>query len=239
MIYNALNTISYNAYNALILGSINPEGIDLNYQFEYSTDSLFTSSLLTPLKFLRGDSGLITVNEIITSLLAETTYYYRLVINTSLNSNTVFFTTTKVNITIPDYEIDSINLQQNSTKALWRDFNQFDPINKPFLYNAEVVAQSLNNIFRISKYQVFFDNGFGSRLDELIFEPNDFITEDLAFSYIQEATIEFEPRAYIDPSTELIPYYDDHVLDCNVAFGLVDEENPQLYLVDIPNLVRG
>jgi phage baseplate assembly protein W len=44
------------------------------------------------------------------------------------------------------------------------------------------------------------NRNFGSRLLELIFEENDFVMQDLAYEYIEEA-LEFEPRVQIESVT--------------------------------------
>ena len=230
--------------NAVLLKArLDPNGANTNFYFEYAIVNTFDTSQQSPLETLDFTSGIVVIDRVIQSLVTNTTYYYRLVatnINGTSYGATLSFTTKRIAILTPDTEdLDQRVDDRNEVLPLYRDFNQFNPSQQGFLYNTSVIAQSINNCFRIGKKQRFFNNGFGSQLDNLNFEINDIVTEDLALSYMLEA-MSYEPRAYLDTTATVIsPDYDNNILDVSVSFGLVQVSTNQLYQVDLPSLNRG
>ncbi|MES2087553.1 MAG: hypothetical protein V4467_01020 [Patescibacteria group bacterium] len=83
----ALPTVNTNSATAVgtstasLNGTVNPNGEEVTYWFEYSTDSLLGSVLLrtTPQKTLGVSTGNKTVAENISGLVGKTNYYFRLV----------------------------------------------------------------------------------------------------------------------------------------------------------------
>ena len=67
--------------NVTVRGTVNPNGFETKYWFEYSTDSLLGSLLLktTAKKSAGGDTGVVSVETSISGLKSETNYYYRIV----------------------------------------------------------------------------------------------------------------------------------------------------------------
>lgn len=58
----------------------------------------------------------------------------------------------------------------------------------------ERINQSINHILGTRIGERFFLPEFGSRLYELVFEPNDYILEDLLKLYVSDALGKWEPR---------------------------------------------
>jgi phosphodiesterase/alkaline phosphatase D-like protein len=78
---NASSATNVTNTTATFNGTINPNGADTMYWFEYSTDSLFGSVLLkkTNKVSLSGTSGMTNVHADVTGLKNNTNYYFRLV----------------------------------------------------------------------------------------------------------------------------------------------------------------
>lgn len=62
----------------------------------------------------------------------------------------------------------------------------------------DLLKYSMANIFMWPKGHRFFNNRFGSRLHELLEEPNDSISNALIRSFIRESLIEWESRVQFD-----------------------------------------
>lgn len=60
--------------------------------------------------------------------------------------------------------------------------------------NIDKVNQSINMILSTKIGTRYFIPSFGSKLYELIFEPNEYIFQDMAELYIKEALSKWEPR---------------------------------------------
>lgn len=216
--------------------SINPNNLVTSFYFEYSTDGSFGSSNVTPTETIMGDTGENLIKRFVYGLLANTTYFFKLIASNSSGvavSDLLTFKTLKLELLTPV-------LQQENTRGLattqeggiYRDWNQFTPYDNPYIYGVPVVAQGFNNVIRTPKKTRFFDNAFGSDYESLPFELLDFMTEDLARTYIFNCT-EFEPRAVIDNTlTSFTSSPDDSLLSANIVFG-VGEQSEQLYQLDI------
>lgn len=230
------------SYVAQLFATIDPSLLSTSYYFEYSTDNLFSSSIVTPTLVIAPDGGISEVAKFITGLIANTQYFFRLIATNgsgSVSTVTKNFTTYPIPSLTPQLEDE--NQRESSIsgfKGIFRDFNQFDP-NQPFLYNVAVIAQSVNNFFRTPKKTRFFDNAYGSNFDKLPFELDDFVFEDLATTYILEVH-EFEPRCVIDlASTFIIPFFDDYEVNITIGFSVNGEQTDQVFSLDLPNLNRG
>ncbi len=82
---NTNNATGVSTTTASLQGSINPNGAQTSYWFEYSTDSLLSSVLIhsTDKITLSGSRNVTSVREDITDLASKTTYYFRLVAENS------------------------------------------------------------------------------------------------------------------------------------------------------------
>lgn len=76
VITDPASSISY--YSATLNGSINPNGLNTNYYFEYGIDTQYGNKTIT--KSIGNGTSIVNVSEIITGLLPNTHYDYRLVI---------------------------------------------------------------------------------------------------------------------------------------------------------------
>lgn len=67
-------------------------------------------------------------------------------------------------------------------------------------YNSGVerINQSIKHILGTRVGERFFLPEFGSRLEELVFEPNDYILKDQLELYTNEALTKWEPRITVD-----------------------------------------
>lgn len=84
-------------YVATLKGSLNPKGASASVSFEYSTDSTFVDNVFyTVPQDVSASDSYEPVETIITALMPETTYYYRVVATNSLGTtygDPLFFTT--------------------------------------------------------------------------------------------------------------------------------------------------
>ena len=82
---NTNNPTSVTSSTATLLGTVNPNGTDTSYWFEYSTNSLLSALLLktTPSQTVTGSSGLTPVTANLSNLNSKTTYYVKLVAQNS------------------------------------------------------------------------------------------------------------------------------------------------------------
>jgi len=92
------NATSVTASTATFHGQINPNGVDTNYWFEYSTTPLSDSNTgtSTPSATLSSATSVTGVTSLITGLSGKTKYYYRVVAKNqfgTINGDSVSFTT--------------------------------------------------------------------------------------------------------------------------------------------------
>ena len=92
----------------------------------------------------------------------------------------------------------------------------------------ERLFQSMKNILQTPIGTRFFLPTFGSRLTELIFEPNVFILADLARMYTREAIEKWEPRVTI---VDILTDTETDPLVCaiSIKFTLKGDSNIQTY----------
>lgn len=89
------------------------------------------------------------------------------------------------------------------------------------LTNEESVKQSLRNLIMTNRSERFYDSGIGSKLQSLLFEPLDQVTESLLRQEIMTTIENHEPRAqirevYVTGNVQLDGYFID------VVFSLVN-----------------
>lgn len=212
------------AYQAQLRGRVQTNGLATSFRFEYSSDISFGTSILTPSINLSINAENEVVIDIISGLIADQTYAYRVYatnIDGTTISDTKSFTTNKAEIINPEISNTSeFNIEHTRIQPIYRDFNQYTPWLIPWLYNESVIAQGLSNIFECKKKTRFFNNGFGCDYENVLFELNDDLSEDYAFSLIIEATEIYEPRAFIDINrTTFVRKIDEHYMSTNFTFG--------------------
>jgi phage baseplate assembly protein W len=96
-------------------------------------------------------------------------------------------------------------------------------IAKPLLINngavstvagSTVIEQSIADILNTPVGSKFYLREYGSRIRELVFEPNDFVLRDLLTEYIREAIDNWEPRCtFYDIDFE----QEDDVMNCFIS----------------------
>lgn len=85
----------------------------------------------------------------------------------------------------------------------------------------ERINQSIHHILGTRIGERFFLPEFGSRIHELIFEPNDYILEDMLIYYIKDAITKWEPRVkIIDVVPEVIAH--ENTVPVKITYNLIN-----------------
>lgn len=215
-------------YNIEFFGRLNPLNSVVTYYFEYDIDVNFNTSITTAVKTLVSNSiEYLDIKLNVDGLIADTTYYYRLVasnIDGTSTSNTLLVNTLPLRFSTLEVE-NNIESEKFRTAPLYRDFNQFSPDISPFIYNVNCVAQGLHNILHCNKRELFFKNDFGSDTDSIVFKLIDEDTIFEAEATITEPIALWEPRAYLSGLSDIVADPDNNLLGYTVNFGLSDEPN--------------
>ena len=85
----------------------------------------------------------------------------------------------------------------------------------------ERINQSICHILGTRLGERFFEPEFGSRIYELIFEPNDYILKDLLIIYIKEALTRWEPRIKVLEVNPVVIEYENEV-PINITYNLIN-----------------
>ena len=104
---------------------------------------------------------------------------------------------------------------------------QSNPLNDDLigLKNANAIARSLRNIVFTLPGEKFFDENFGSRITESLFENIDEITATIIVDEIRQSIINYEPRvSLID--VEAFPDYDNNTFDVNITYEIIGADVP-------------
>lgn len=87
---------------------------------------------------------------------------------------------------------------------------------------AEVIKESLRNIFSTTTGSRFFNRGFGSRLNFLLFEPMSDTTAKFILIEIQQTLERFEPRVQLNFRTsDVVPDFDNNLYRLKLQYVLV------------------
>ena len=81
-----------------------------------------------------------------------------------------------------------------------------------------LITQSMNRILGEQRGSRYFGYDFGSRIDEILFEPNDEVLLDLLRMFVIEALSKWEKRAKIE-TVGLTQYHDR--IDCEIQFKVL------------------
>lgn len=93
----------------------------------------------------------------------------------------------------------------------------------------ERINQSIKHILGTRIGQRYFVPEFGSRLHELVFEPNDLILRDLLIYYVQDALTKWEPRIKIlTVNPEVIKY--ENTVPIHIDYKLVNTNSIYNYV---------
>ena len=104
---------------------------------------------------------------------------------------------------------------------------QSNPLNDDLigLKNANAIARSLRNIVFTLPGEKFFDENFGSRITESLFENIDEITATIIVDEKRQSIIKYEPRgSLID--VEAFPDYDNNTFDVNITYEIIGADVP-------------
>ena len=104
---------------------------------------------------------------------------------------------------------------------------QSNPLNDDLIAikNENAIARSLRNIVFTKPGEKFFNESFGSRISESVFENIDSITATLISDEISESINNYEPRVNLE-SVKAFPNYDTNSFDVTITYDIVGSEIP-------------
>ena len=104
---------------------------------------------------------------------------------------------------------------------------QSNPLNDDLigLKNENAIARSVRNIVFTLPGEKFFNESFGSRITESLFENIDEITATVIVDEIRESVTNYEPRVEV-VDVEAFPNYDNNSFDVVLTYDVVGAEIP-------------
>ena len=104
---------------------------------------------------------------------------------------------------------------------------QSNPLNDDLIAikNENAITRSLRNIVFTKPGEKFFDESFGSRITESVFENIDSITATLISDEIRESINNYEPRVNLE-SVKAFPNYNNNSFDVTITYDVVGSEIP-------------
>ena len=104
---------------------------------------------------------------------------------------------------------------------------QSNPLNDDLigLKNENAIARSVRNIVFTLPGEKFFNESFGSRITESLFENIDEITATVIVDEIRESVTNYEPRVEV-VDVEAFPNYDNNSFDIVLTYDVVGAEIP-------------
>jgi phage baseplate assembly protein W len=104
---------------------------------------------------------------------------------------------------------------------------QSNPLNKDILIlkNESAIARSIRNIVFTNPGEKFFDETFGSRITNSLFENIDDISAIKIADEVREAINRFEPRVNLI-SVNAYPNYDEHSFDTVIVYEIIGADVP-------------
>ena len=104
---------------------------------------------------------------------------------------------------------------------------QSNPLNDDLIAikNENAIARSLRNIVFTTPGEKFFNESFGSRISESVFENIDSITATIITDEIRESITNYEPRVKLD-SVNTFPDYQNNSFDVTITYNVVGSEIP-------------
>ena len=104
---------------------------------------------------------------------------------------------------------------------------QSNPLNDDLIAmkNENAIARSLRNIVFTLPGEKFFNESFGSRISESVFENIDSITATIITDEIRESITNYEPRVKLD-SVNAFPDYGNNSFDVTITYDIVGSEIP-------------
>ena len=104
---------------------------------------------------------------------------------------------------------------------------QANPLNEDLIAikNANAIARSLRNIVYTLPGEKFFNQSFGSRITESLFENIDSITATVIVDEIRESINIYEPRVKLI-DVKAFPDYENNGFDVIIIYDIVGSEVP-------------
>ena len=104
---------------------------------------------------------------------------------------------------------------------------QSNPLNRDLIAikNENAIARSLRNIVFTTPGEKFFNESFGSKITESVFENIDEINAAVIADEIREAIDIYEPRVELD-SVKAYPDFDNNGFDVIISYDVVGTSIP-------------
>ena len=104
---------------------------------------------------------------------------------------------------------------------------QSNPLNNDLIAikNENAIARSLRNIVFTLPGEKFFNQTFGSRISESLFDNIDDITAAIIVDEIRESITIYEPRVVVD-DVQAFPDYENNGFDVIITYDVVGTEIP-------------
>ena len=104
---------------------------------------------------------------------------------------------------------------------------QSNPLNDDLIAikNENAIARSLRNIVFTTPGEKFFNQSFGSRISESLFENIDEITATIIVDEIRQSIDNYEPRVEVD-DVKAFPNYENNSFDVTITYDVIGSEIP-------------
>ena len=104
---------------------------------------------------------------------------------------------------------------------------QSNPLNNDLIAikNENAIARSLRNIVFTTPGEKFFNQSFGSRITESLFENIDEITATIIVDEIRQSIDNYEPRVEVD-DVRAFPNYENNSFDVTITYDVIGSEIP-------------
>ena len=104
---------------------------------------------------------------------------------------------------------------------------QSNPLNDDLIAikNENAIARSIRNIVFTTPGEKFFNESFGSRITESLFENIDDITATVIVDEIRESINNYEPRVEVD-DVKAFPDYENNSFDVIITYDVIGSEIP-------------
>ena len=104
---------------------------------------------------------------------------------------------------------------------------QSNPLNDDLIAikNQNAIARSIRNIVFTTPGEKFFNQSFGSRITESLFENIDEITATIIVDEIRQSIDNYEPRVEVD-DVKAFPNYDNNSFDVTITYDVIGSEIP-------------
>ena len=104
---------------------------------------------------------------------------------------------------------------------------QSNPLNDDLIAikNENAIARSVRNIVFTTPGEKFFNQSFGSRITESLFENIDEITATIIVDEIRQSIDNYEPRVEVD-DVKAFPDYENNSFDVIIIYDIVGSEVP-------------